>query len=86
MTMGQNGMGDMGEMKMPMPSNSTPMRATAGPFAPIEMGGMFTVIKVRERVAGADARGWYAHPTGTVAEKASSAAMQRDGIDPDRAT
>jgi FtsP/CotA-like multicopper oxidase with cupredoxin domain len=86
MTMGQNGMGDMGEMNMPIPPNSTPMRSAPGPFAPIEMGGMFTVIKVRERVAGADAKAWYAHPTGSVAEKASSGAMQRDGIDPNRTT
>jgi FtsP/CotA-like multicopper oxidase with cupredoxin domain len=85
MTMGQTGLGDMGEMNMPSPPNSTPMRSAAGPFAPIEMGGMFTVIKVRERVAGADGKAWYAHPTGTVADKASRAAMQRDGIDPDGA-
>jgi len=84
MTMGQTGMGNMGDMQMPVPPNSTPMRSATGPFAPIEMGGMFTLIKVRDRVAGADPKAWYAHPTGTVADKASSAAMQRDGIDPNR--
>ena len=86
MAMGQNGMGNMGGMKMPVPANSAPMRSAPGPFAPIEMGGMFTVIKVRDRVAGADAKAWYSHPQGTVADKASAAAMQRDGIDPNRNT
>ncbi len=84
MAMGQTGMGDMGAMHMPIPPNSAPMRSATGPFAPIEMGGMFTVIKVRDGVAGADAKAWHAHAAGTVAEKASSAAMQRDGIDPNR--
>src|SRR5438045_3020253 len=50
MTMGSTGMGGMGEMKMPIPSNSAPMRSAAGPFSAIDMGGMFSVIKVRDRV------------------------------------
>jgi hypothetical protein len=86
MIMGQNGMGDMAAMAMPIPTNSAPMRAAPGPFAPIEMGGMFSVIKVRDHVAGADAKTWYAHPPGSVAERATAAAMQRDGIDPNRTT
>jgi hypothetical protein len=86
MIMGQNGMSDMGGMAMPIPPNSVPMRSSPGPFAPIEMGGMFSVIKVRDRVAGADAKTWYAHPAGSVADKAPDAAMQRDGIDPNQAT
>jgi len=81
MTMGAN---DMGGMSMPVPPNSAPMRSSAGPFAPIEMGGMFSVIKVRDK--GADGTAWHAHPAGSVADKASPAAMQRDGIDPDRRT
>ena len=82
MTMGTTGMGGMGEMSMPVPPNSLPMRATPGPFGPIDMGGMFTVIKVRDR--GANTNGWYTHPAGTVADKARASDMQRDGVDPNR--
>ena len=40
-----------------------------GPFGTIEMGGMFTVVKVREGLEAGDYRdpGWYKHPPGTVA-------------------
>jgi hypothetical protein len=40
-----------------------------GPFGPLEMGGMFTVMKVRENLARDDYRdpGPYDHPQGTVA-------------------
>ena len=48
MTMGENGMGDMGEMQMPVPKNSIPMLMGKGQFGMIDMGGMFTVVKVRE--------------------------------------
>ena len=80
--MGTDGMGGMGDMGMPVPPNSLPMRGGPGPFSTIDMGGMFTVLKVRDRVAGADPKGWYAHPAGTTVEKASEAQMARDGIDP----
>ena len=73
MTMGTNGMGGMGEMTMPMPPNSLPMRGGPGPFGYVDMGGMFTVLKVRERPSTADAAGWYRHPTGTVADIAELA-------------
>ena len=35
----------------------------------MEMGGMFTVVKVREGIARNDYKdpGWYQHPVGTVA-------------------
>ncbi len=85
MSMGTTGMGGMGEMSMPVPPNSLPMRASPGPFGAIDMGGMFTVIKVRDRVAGADAKAWYTHPAGTVADKADASQLQRDSIDPKRA-
>ncbi len=49
MTMGQTGMAEMSEMSMPVPDNSLPMRGTPGPFGNIDMGGMFTMLKVRER-------------------------------------
>jgi hypothetical protein len=69
MVMGERGMADMGEMEMPLPDNTLPMMTGAGPFGPIEMGGMFTVVKVREGLARNDYRdpGWYSHPPGTVA-------------------
>ncbi len=83
MTMGQTGMGDMAEMKMPSPKNSIPMMGGPGPFSSIDMGGMFTILKVRDNPAAEDGKGWYAHPKGTVADKANSAQMQADGVDPE---
>ena len=69
MVMGERGMADMGEMEMPLPDNTLPMMTGAGPFGPLEMGGMFTVVKVREGLARGDYKnpGWYQHPKGTVA-------------------
>ncbi|MGK4007594.1 copper oxidase [Sorangium sp. So ce1036] len=82
MTMGTTGMGGMGEMQMPIPANSLPMRGGPGPFSYIDMGGMFTVLKVREEPDKADPGGWYTHPEGTVAGPASAEKMRADGIDP----
>jgi hypothetical protein len=69
MPMGSAGMADMGEMEMPLPDNTLPMMTGSGPFGPLEMGGMFTVVKVREGLARNDYKdpGWYKHPPGTVA-------------------
>ena len=53
-------MGEMGQMQMPVPTNSVPMRGD-GPFAHIDMGGMFTVLKVRNDPDHADPAGWYQH-------------------------
>jgi hypothetical protein len=74
MAMGEHGMAEMTEMVemgMPLPENTLPMMMGDGPFGPLEMGGMFTVIKVRENQAPGDYRdpGWYQHPPGTVAWK-----------------
>lgn len=80
MTMGHDGMGAMSEMNMPAPTNSIPMRGGAGPFSSIDMGGMFTVLKVRERPNEADADGWYQHPKGTVADIAPADRLAADGI------
>ena len=85
MTMGTTGMGGMGDMDMPMPGNSLPMRGGPGPFGTIEMGGMFTVLKVRDEPETADPAGWYTHPPGTQPAEASAEALRADGIDPDRA-
>jgi manganese oxidase len=83
MTMGQTGMGDMAEMGMPVPKNSIPMMGGPGPFAPVDMGGMFTILKVRDNPDAADPKGWYQHPKGTVADRADEALMKANGIDPD---
>jgi hypothetical protein len=69
MAMGSQGMAEMGEMEMPMPDNTLPMMTGFGQFGPLEMGGMFSVVKVREGLAANDYKdpGWYKHPEGTVA-------------------
>ncbi len=69
MPMGTAGMADMGDMEMPLPDNTLPMMTGFGPFGPLEMGGMFSVVKVREGIASDDYKdpGWFKHPAGTVA-------------------
>jgi FtsP/CotA-like multicopper oxidase with cupredoxin domain len=67
MTMGETGMGGM--MDMGRPKNTLPMMTGKGPYGDIEMGGMFTVFKVREKLDGDKDPGWYAPPPGTVARK-----------------
>jgi manganese oxidase len=76
MPMGETGMGDM--MEMPMPANSISMMGSPGPFSKIDMGGMFTIVKVRDSLRGDP--GWFANPKGTVADVASVAELARDGI------
>jgi FtsP/CotA-like multicopper oxidase with cupredoxin domain len=68
MVMGEKGMADMGVMEMEIPENTAPMMTGQGQFGPIEMGGMFSVVKVREGLARGDYTdpGWYEHPAGTV--------------------
>ncbi len=67
MPMGEAGMGNM--MEMGHPKNTLPMMSGDGPFGPIEMGGMFTVVKVREGLTSYDDPGWYAQTKGTTARK-----------------
>jgi hypothetical protein len=69
MPMGSAGMAEMGDMEMPMPDNTLPMMTGFAQFGPVEMGGMFSVVKVREGIAPGDYKdpGWYKHPPGTVA-------------------
>lgn len=67
MPMGQNGMSDMAGMDMGGPPNTLPMMTGDGPKGPIEMGGMFTVVKVRDRIHGQEDPGWYQDPPGTLA-------------------
>ena len=76
MPMGAAGMAEMGEMEMPMPDNTLPMMTGFGQFGPMEMGGMFSVVKVREGIARDDYKdpGPYKHPEGTVAYEVASVA------------
>ncbi|MEO4043669.1 copper oxidase [Hoeflea sp. CAU 1731] len=69
MSMGTAGMADMGMMQMPLPDNTIPMMTGWGPFGPLEMGGMFSVVKVRESLSANDYSdpGWYENPPGTQA-------------------
>lgn len=69
MVMGERGMADMGEMEMALPDNTLPMMTGWGQYGPLEMGGMFTVLKVRDDQRPDDYSdpGWYRHPPGTVA-------------------
>ncbi|MEW6678333.1 MAG: copper oxidase [Pseudomonadota bacterium] len=69
MAMGSTGMAEMGEMHMPLPDNTLPMMMGQGQFGPLEMGGMFTVVKVRKDQKPGDYTdpGHYAHPPGSVA-------------------
>ena len=71
MVMGDKGMHDMAEMEMPIPDNTLPMMTGAGPFGPIGMGGMFSVVKVRDDIRPGDYKdpGPYKHPAGTLASE-----------------
>lgn len=70
-----NGMGHMFEMygsshshmnKGKIPQNLSPI-GNPGPFGVIELGGMFTILKVRDGITSYEDPGWYQHPQGTVA-------------------
>ena len=51
------------------------------------MGGLFTIVKVRDRLKSYDEDpGWYQHPPGTVALKASEADLAQDGINVNEVT
>ena len=67
MAMGETGMGDMAEMHMPGPKNTIPMMMGKGPFGAVGMGGMFTVLKIREGIRSYEDPPPYKHPPGTIA-------------------
>jgi FtsP/CotA-like multicopper oxidase with cupredoxin domain len=77
MSMGEAGMAEhqnhvnMGHMQGP--ENTLPMMLGRGPFGNLEMGGMFTVVKVRDQLRRGDYGdpGWYSHPRGTIAHRVS---------------
>ncbi len=79
MTMGKDGMADMGEMGMKVPANSIPMVGGQGPHDYITMGGLFSILKVRENLESYEVDpGWYENPPGTQASLASIDEMERD--------
>jgi FtsP/CotA-like multicopper oxidase with cupredoxin domain len=62
MAMGESGMGDMAEMRMDAPENTIPMMSGDGPFGSVQMGGMFTIVKVRPRLDAASKSSWWPSP------------------------
>jgi hypothetical protein len=52
---------------MAAPRNSIPMLGGKGPFGNIDMGGMFTIVKVRDDIDYDRDPGWYKQPKGTAA-------------------
>ncbi len=73
--MGKDGMAEHAQHSEHMKGlpNTLPMMTGTGPFGPIEMGGMFTVVKVRENLTSYDEDpGWYEYPKGTVAFKSGA--------------
>ena len=81
MAMGEQGTADHQDHSAHMtgPENTLPMMAGKGPFGNLEMGGMFTVLKVREHLPGGYADpGWYAHPEGTLAWRVETAPADKE--------
>jgi manganese oxidase len=75
MTMGNGGMSEMGGMAQPV--NSIAMMSSKGPHGTIDMGGMFTLVKIRDSLAKEP--GWYS--AGPAASEANAADLHRDGIE-----
>ncbi|MDX1913948.1 MAG: copper oxidase [Methylophilus sp.] len=73
MSMGETGMSEMTDMaemmEMPLPENTLPMMMGRGQFGALEMGGMFTTLKVRKALAQND----YADPGDYAFPKETSA-------------
>ncbi len=95
MAMGEKGMHEHTEhvKHMEGPANTLPMMAGEGPFGPIGMGGMFTVLKVHpdaplfataeeyaKQVKLPGDLGWYDNPPGTVAESINRKAASTGAV------
>jgi hypothetical protein len=59
---------------------SAQWKGQMGPFGYTGMGGMFTVVKVRNERSNDNDPGWYEHPEGTVSRLATPQELQRDGL------
>jgi len=73
MPMGTTGMAEHAEHAEHMAGevpNTLPMMTGQGPSGPLEMGGMFTILKVRDHLESYERDpGWYEHPAGTTARR-----------------
>jgi len=69
MAMGQTGMAEHQNHAghMTGPRNTMPMMMGVGPYGNLEMGGMFTILKVRDDINTYEDPGWYKQPPGTAA-------------------
>jgi hypothetical protein len=76
--MGRSGMAEhAAHVSMGMadgPANTLPMMSGEGPFGSMEMGGMFTLVKVRDQLSEEEeaSPGWYTHPADTMAKRVST--------------
>lgn len=82
MTMGEDGMANMGEHAehMATPDNSAPMRGSEGPHGYIDMGGMFTILKVRQGITSYEDPGWYRTPEATQARAVPTSELRAAGF------
>lgn len=84
MAMGESGMLEHAEHveHMPGPPNTLPMMGGDGPFGNVGMGGMFTILKVRNDIKSVEEAkaSWYPNPPGTVAESIYKDGTERGTI------
>ncbi|MEO8846647.1 MAG: copper oxidase [Kofleriaceae bacterium] len=80
MTMGHAGMSEMSQMRMPQPANAISMLGGKGLHGAIDMGGMFTIVKVRDRLRPGVDPGWYVAPA--TPSEASPSDLSGDDITP----
>jgi len=81
MAMGETGMAEHAEHAQHMqgPANTLPMMGGDGPFGSVGMGGMFTILKVRDQLKDGEDPGWYPNPSGTVAYRVGGPAQPQTG-------
>ncbi|MBI2743520.1 MAG: copper oxidase [Chlamydiales bacterium] len=72
MSHSKNGGSSMEMTGMKGPSSES----SPGPFGAIDMGGMFTILKVRDGITNYNDPGWYKNPPGTVAAPIPSPKLQ----------
>jgi FtsP/CotA-like multicopper oxidase with cupredoxin domain len=78
MAMGEHGMDEMVDMGMKGPENTLPMMAGEGQFGSVGMGGMFTVLMVRDNLKDYGHPVQHPHPRGTVAESVEMKDVQEN--------
>jgi manganese oxidase len=79
--MGRDGMAEHQQHTEHMggPANTLPMMMGVGPYGRLEMGGMFTILKVRDGLTSFEDPGWYEQPPGTQAYKVELPPEYRTG-------